>query len=171
VSRRHIAIGYDEVNVREAADFMRLKLETARTGNHWPEFEDAVNRLEGREWFPHMTGTWARLSSARFGWNQILGHDPAPFLDQIKVPILAVYGGIDTRVPSRQIVAELKTRLGDRVPLATHILPKANHLMLEAITGDLRGDGELPSLTRYVPEFFSLIESWADSVRVASDAE
>ncbi|MEV4887159.1 alpha/beta hydrolase [Chitinophaga ginsengisegetis] len=93
-------------------------------------------------------------------WYQYhLRHNPAPFLQQIKVPFLALNGDKDIMVPYKENLAAIA---GSGNPQVTvKVLPGLNHLFLhcESCTNE-----ELPRLKGDIaPEAWTAIKNWMQS--------
>jgi pimeloyl-ACP methyl ester carboxylesterase len=61
--------------------------------------------------------------------------DPAPALRQVRVPVLAINGGLDLQVPAAENLPAIKAALADDADVTTLELPDLNHLMQKATTG------------------------------------
>lgn len=85
--------------------------------------------------------------------------DPAPTLQQLQVPTLALFGELDTNIGAEKNKAawEAALQAGGNRDYTLRILAKANHLQLEAKTGSTQ---EMTSLQRFVPEYFSTVDDW-----------
>jgi pimeloyl-ACP methyl ester carboxylesterase len=86
--------------------------------------------------------------------------DPAPYLEKVHCPVLALFGGLDTQVPEAEnkqaIVAALEK--GGNHDYSVQVFPKANHLYVTAVTGSPK---EYASLKKeFVPGFLDLITLW-----------
>jgi fermentation-respiration switch protein FrsA (DUF1100 family) len=66
-----------------------------------------------------------------------LSHDPAPVLREVRVPVLAVNGGLDLQVPAREnlrAIGEALTTGGNKDHTEVE-LPGLNHLLQTAKAG------------------------------------
>src|SRR5436309_2677560 len=81
-------------------------------------------------------------------------YDPAPTLRQLQAPTLALYGQLDNNILAEKNKAawDAALKAGGNRDYTLRILPKANHLQLEAKVGS---NAEMPSLRRFVPEYFA----------------
>jgi pimeloyl-ACP methyl ester carboxylesterase len=86
-------------------------------------------------------------------------YDPGPTLRQLRVPTLALFGELDTNIlPGKNAAAwDAALKAAGNKDYAIRILPKANHLMLEAKAGN---NAEIPSLQRFVPTYYSTVIEW-----------
>lgn len=77
----------------------------------------------------------AQVNSPWFRY--FLFHDPAPVLEQVAVPVLAVNGEKDLQVPYEENLREIEAALkrGGNTRYEVHALPDHNHLFQRAETG------------------------------------
>lgn len=77
----------------------------------------------------------AQVNSPWFRY--FLFHDPAPVLEQVSVPVLAVNGEKDLQVPYEENLREIEAALqrGGNARYEVHALPDHNHLFQRAETG------------------------------------
>ena len=89
-----------------------------------------------------------------------LNHDPSEDWQRVSVPILAVFGGLDTQADAALNHTELEAavaRSGNEA-LTIHVLERANHLFQEAVTGSIAEYNDLPRA--FVPEFLPIVSEW-----------
>jgi uncharacterized protein len=138
---------------------MKLQYRFAQTGKGWQEYATARENLAARFGRPpdNFPGTpddpyWEFIRRLYF-------YDPAPTLRQLKVPTLAILGELDTNIlPDKNRTAwETALKSSGNRDYTLVILPKADHLMLEAKTGS---NQEMPSLHRFVPAYLTTIDQW-----------
>ena len=67
--------------------------------------------------------------------RSLLSYDPAPALQALTVPVLAVYGGRDLQVPPGQSEPVLRQLLAANPDATVQTFPNLNHLMQPATTG------------------------------------
>ncbi len=69
-------------------------------------------------------------------WERyFLAYDPAPALQKLTVPVLAINGSLDLQVPAREDLAAMRRAL-EHNPRATVVqMPGMNHLLQDAKTG------------------------------------
>jgi uncharacterized protein len=146
--------------VAQVVGLMRLQYQFARTGHGWDEYAAARQNLAARmggappETFP---GTrdhpyWQVIRRLYF-------YDPAPALRQLQAPVLALFGELDNNVLADKNKAAWEAALeaGGNRDYTVRVVPKANHLQLEAGVGS---NAEMPSLRRFVPAYFAVIHDW-----------
>lgn len=145
--------------VAQIIGLMRLQYHYAHTGEGWEEYFEArqalVRRMgaapetfPGRKNHPH----WQVIRQSYF-------YDPAPTLRQLQSPTLALFGELDNNVLPEKNMAAWNTALehGRNPDYTLRILPKANHIMMEAKLGN---NAEMASLDRFVPAYSRTIQEW-----------
>lgn len=145
--------------IAEIIAAMKLQYEFVRTGNGWEAYAAARKKLASRLGSP--PGTFpATPDDPWFGFiRRLLFYDPAPTLRQVRVPTLALFGELDNNILPEKNKAAWDAALaasGNR-DYTSVILPRANHMMLEAQAGN---NAEMASLRRFVPAYFSSVHDW-----------
>ena len=86
-------------------------------------------------------------------------YDPAPTLRQLQMPTLALFGELDNNILAGKNKAawESAFKAGVNRDYTLEILPKGNHIQLEAKVGN---NAEMASLQRFVPAYFTVIRNW-----------
>jgi dienelactone hydrolase len=106
-------------------------------------------------------GVEARIRSLESPWFRFfLTYDPAPALEKVKCPVLALFGGLDTQVPAKLNEDPMESALknGGNKDYTFKIFPNANHLFLAAKTGS---PSEYSSLKKeFVPGFLDTMSDW-----------
>jgi fermentation-respiration switch protein FrsA (DUF1100 family) len=103
----------------------------------------------------------AQLKMPQSPWfKYFLDFDPAPYLEKVRCPVLALFGELDLQVPAEEnkqaIVAALLK--GGNKDYTVQVFPKANHLYLAAGTGSPK---EYPMVKKeFVPGFLDFITRW-----------
>jgi uncharacterized protein len=61
-----------------------------------------------------------------------MGYDPLPALGRVKVPVLAVFGEVDTLTPVTQTIANYRKQLGEagNTDYTLEVFPNADHSLL-----------------------------------------
>jgi pimeloyl-ACP methyl ester carboxylesterase len=159
------ARGMKPQTVDQIVDLMKLQYRFARTGEGWADYAAARAALVARlgqapETFP------ASPDDPYLGFvRRLYFYDPAPTLRQLRIPILALFGELDDNIIAGKNKAawDSALRAGGNRDYTLRILPKANHLMLEAKVGS---NAEMASLQRFVPAYAATVIDWlADRVR------
>ena len=97
---------------------------------------------------------FTKLPSMRF----ILAFDPAPILDDVRVPVLALYGSKDLVVPADLNLPVLREALTHDGDVTIKEMPGLNHLFQHAKTGSLREFEEIEETLS--PEVMVIISKW-----------
>lgn len=156
------ARGMKPETIAQIVGLMKLQYEYARTGRGWKEYASTREAIAARIGRPPETfpGTpdhpyWGFIRRLYF-------HDPAPTLRRLTVPTLALFGELDNNIVAVKNKAAWDSALtvaGNR-DYTSRILPKANHIHLEATVGS---NAEMASLQRFVPEYAATIREWLAS--------
>jgi len=107
----------------------------------------------------------AQISQSQTPWfRYLLDYDPAPALEALTVPALAIFGELDLQVPpdSNAPAMEKALKASGQNQHRIVTLPGANHLFQKATTGS---PAEYATLDKaFVPELLPLITDWIESV-------
>lgn len=152
------ASGMPPRTIDQVIDLMKLQLQFARTGEGWEAYAAARGSLAARmgqsKTFPANPDDpqWEFIRRLYF-------YDPAPVLRQLRTPTLAIFGELDNNILAEKNSAawEEAMKASGNPDYTSRILPKANHLQLEAKIGS---NAEMASLQRFVPGYFNTIEGW-----------
>ncbi|MFC1982416.1 alpha/beta hydrolase family protein [Chloroflexota bacterium] len=92
--------------------------------------------------------------------SAIIAYDPAPVLEELTIPILALYGELDHQAPA-EVNSEAMKRIqknSGNENFVVEVIPKANHLFQEAVTG---GRNEWQTLKKELaPGLLDRITEW-----------
>jgi dienelactone hydrolase len=146
--------------IDEIVHLMTLQYDYLRTGQGWTEYLAARGRIAARmggnppEAFP-ATRDHPYLQFIR----PLILYDPAPAIRQLQLPVLALFGELDNNILAEKNRAAWEAALeaGGHRDYTLRILPKANHLLLEANVGN---NAEMKSLQRFVPAYFDIVLAW-----------
>jgi len=102
-----------------------------------------------------------QIIAVRLPWfRYFLDFDPATVLEHVGVPVLALFGEKDLQVPPEVNIAPMRAAL-ERAPTTDYtieVIPGANHLFQEAITGS---PNEYATLKKeFAPGFLDLMTRW-----------
>ncbi len=164
----------DEIARQQA--HQELILQAILTGEGWGEAEisarEAVRRElesmseEQRESIPDEEAfldisVEQQLSPLRSRYfRSLVTHDPRPDLVGLEVPVLALFGELDTQVPPAANAAALSEAIAaSAIPsYAIGTVSGANHLFQAAVTGSPDEYTELAP--EFTPEFLQLLTDW-----------
>ncbi len=103
----------------------------------------------------------AQMQAIQSPWYQFfLSHDPGDDWAQVSAPVLGIFGAKDAQVDAEQHSAALQAALAraGNNDVTIEVLPTANHLFQDAITGGVEEYATLaPNL---MPEFLQAISQW-----------
>lgn len=100
------------------------------------------------------------LQEAAQPWFQwITRYDPAPALQKLRCPTLALFGSLDLQVPPASNAPPLEA--APERDLTVTILPELNHLFQKAQTGSPTEYAKLPK--ELDPAFVSALTTWTDA--------
>ncbi len=160
VQNEMTARGMRPAGIAQIVELMKLQYAFARTGEGWDAYAAARGKIAARlggappDTFPGSPdhSYWQFIRRLYF-------YDPAPTLRQLQVPTLALFGELDNNILAEKNKAawDAALKAGGHPDHTVRILPKANHLMLEAKVGS---NAEMASLQRFVPEYFTTIREW-----------
>jgi pimeloyl-ACP methyl ester carboxylesterase len=156
--------------VSQIIGVMKLQYHFARTGDGWEEYAAAREKLATAIGKP--PGTFPGIRDDPY-WHfirRLYFYDPAPTLRQLRTPVLAIFGELDNNIVAEKNKAawDAALRAGGNRDYTLRILPKANHLQMEAKVGN---NSEMTSLQRFVPDYFTIVQDWlAKRVRLHSKA-
>ena len=144
--------------VEQIVALMRLQYRYARTGEGWHAYvaaRDALARLG-----PPPETMPATPDAPYWGFmRRLYFYDPTATLRRLRVPTLALFGELDNNIlPDKNRAAwAAALRAGGHPDYTLRTLPRANHVMLEAVSGT---NAESPTLRRIVPDYFTTILDW-----------
>jgi pimeloyl-ACP methyl ester carboxylesterase len=126
------ADNFPESTLAEAADFMQLKFEVARTGEGWEKLQAIMEKSRGERWlsYTNMSRSPERLRQI---YQTSMTYDPLPALENIKIPVLAYWGENDGYVPVTESVTVFEramTKTGNK-DYTVIIYPRGRHDLVE----------------------------------------
>jgi pimeloyl-ACP methyl ester carboxylesterase len=159
------------LNVQHELRFAGLPESAVAIGTRYQMLDDSVTRAGSgwdvlqRYYETHRAeATWLwppspADDSFRSYYRMLMDFDPTESWKRVTCPALFLFGELDANVPPRESWPPIEgaLRVGGN-PSVTHaVLPKANHLFLEAQTG---ARDEYPGLSRFVPGYFDAMARW-----------
>lgn len=147
------AVTNAEEDVAQGLATVTLMHDYARTGTGWQAYADAKDAIRQKPWASALGGT---IASDNWWWRWYrtkMDYDPIPMLEQVRVPVLAVWGDNDVLVPvakSRAAIAQAFTRAGNR-DVTFQVFARADHsLQTESWLHGRRPD----------PDYIDLLTDW-----------
>ena len=170
------ANGATAEQLRIQREVQEMLFRAVRTGEGWDEAQRIVEEQaraaiaelpeEQRAAIPDLdtfvrTRAQQQLVAVQLPWFRFfLDFDPATVLEQVNVPVLALFGEKDLQVPPDVNVGPMRAAL-ERAPTTDYtieVIPGANHLFQEAVTGS---PNEYATLKKeFVPGFLDLMTNW-----------
>jgi uncharacterized protein len=153
------ARGMKRETIEDITALMRLQYDYARTGQGWDAYASAREKLVARigrapESFPGTPNApyWGEI-------KRMYLYDPAPALTKLRVPTLALFGELDDNILATKSKPawEEALRAAGNTDYSLMVVPRANHLMLEAKIGST---AEMPSLQRFAPAYRTTVQDW-----------
>jgi len=153
--------GLPEASVAIGTRYQMLDDSVSRAGSGWEELQRFYERHRTEEtwlWPPRPADDWFRPY-----YRMLMDFDPSPSWKRVTCPALFFYGELDANVPPRESWPPIERALREagNHRVTQLVLPKANHLFLEARTGTR---DEYPGLTRFVPGYFDKMAQWLQSL-------
>jgi len=155
--------GVSEEEIAKALAYQRLDDNFTRTGQGWERLQEAHRKAHDAQAPWLLAEPQPADSSFRKMYRKMMDFDPVPSWRQVKCPVLAFFGELDHNVPpqpNREILEKTLASAGHTAATII-VLPKANHLFLQAETGV---QSEYPSLRAFVPGYFEQLGEWMRKV-------
>lgn len=145
--------------IENLVNLMKLQYRFAQTGQGWGDYATARDKMVAR--MGTAPNSFPGTQDDPY-WNfirRLYFYDPSLTLKQLVTPTLALFGELDNNIVAEKNRAawEDALKIAGNPDYTLRILPKADHLQLEAKTGS---NAEVPSLSRFVPEYRETIENW-----------
>ena len=171
-----LANGATDAEIEEQIGLQMRTFEAMRTGEGWDGIEAGLQQqilvsledmpVEQRQAITDVDEfvnsiVEGQLQSINSPWFQsLVSYDPAPDIEQITSPVLALFGELDLQVPAElnQKAVEQALEAGGNQDYTTVTLPRANHLFQESDSGSPAAYATLKK--EFVPGFLDLITEW-----------
>ena len=159
---------FSETEISDALDLMRLRDDVYRGNQPWEKLQETKEKLTDKKWLQYVPMPRTRESTNFEFYRRLpLDYDSAPALEKLRVPVLAIFGGVDQNVlPEKNSQAwRMALEKGGDKDYMIRILPHGRHGLLESQTG---ADVEVPHLKRIVPEYVPLALAWLRTHGIAT---
>jgi pimeloyl-ACP methyl ester carboxylesterase len=145
--------------IQQIVGLMKLEYKFAQTGQDWDAYTAAREKLVAR--MGAAPKTFPATPDDPY-WNSIRRfyfYDPAPALRRLRIPTLALFGGLDDNIlaAKNRDAWDASLKAAGNLDYTLLIFPSADHLMLDAKVGN---NAEMPSLQQFVPDYFSTVHGW-----------
>jgi len=161
-----LANGADETELNKMLTVSRTVLETVATTKNTASLLEKLDELLTPETLASL-GTAAgqrEMAKQRFTspWYRFfVTYDPADYLPQLTLPVLAIGGSLDWQVPSDENLAGTKNLLANNNDTTVRQFEGLNHLFQTAKTGAM---GEYRDIEEtFAPQALDLISSWINA--------
>ena len=124
--------GFPQTDIDEAVAYNKEIIQVGRTGKGWERFQKNQEEVRNKKWFVKSTVYLPSLEATRWRWIHLLSFDPLPRLQQVKCPVLGVFGELDNSTPVSLSVANMKDALakaGNR-DHTLKVFPHADHPLM-----------------------------------------
>ena len=163
--------GLADGDIRDALAFQSAKNSFMRSGSGWEDYAARRTRaLQPRAPWYALPGTDLNGPSTaeHADWShfrRFYFYDPAPTLRALRVPLLAIFGELDTPKGVERNVNALKTALsaGGNRDFTVRVFPNGRHNLMD-MTG--AAPNEFARLQRFVPGLFEAMAGWLERVVV-----
>ncbi len=165
-----------DAQIEKQAALQQQAIEAGLTGKGWDEVKAAMRAEYEAAWETISESdrktlgdktAWidkniqAQVSAMEGAWMKFfLSYDPAPALEKVAVPVLALFGELDTQVAAESNRAAVMAALdkGGNKDHTAKVFPDANHLFQSAKTGS---PGEYATLkAEFTAGFLDTISQW-----------
>ncbi|HEV3167434.1 MAG TPA: alpha/beta hydrolase [Isosphaeraceae bacterium] len=159
------ADGFPEADIAEALKFTQMRMDLIRGKGPFEELERTHAAVEKQPWFAYV-GRCDRVLF--YGARRLVDFDPGPVWEQVRCPVLAIYGDRDTSLPAEKSLPIIKrglARAGNR-DVTIRVFPKADHGLVITETGGpkeaktrskARQNGSEPE---FAPGYLNTMSDW-----------
>jgi pimeloyl-ACP methyl ester carboxylesterase len=170
------ANGATDEQVAENAALQRMIFQAMRTGKGWDAVEQTLDEqvrasidelpASRRQEIANVDSLVAlrvqqQISAVRTPWfRAFIDHNPARELEQVRVPVLAIFGETDLQVPPslNRVPMQQALEAAGNTDYTITVIPRANHLFLESETGR---PSEYATLEKvFVPGLLETVTVW-----------
>ncbi len=148
------ADGFDEREIREALSYQKQMFAYLRGKEDSINLQNASDRVAVTAWRNYVSSFDDK--NVMDWWRRHYQFSAVPWLQQLDIPQLVVYGEKDLVVPPDPNMAVMR-RLLKHPESEIKVYPGANHLML---LGEKRGDFQFTEIEGYPAGLFSDIHQW-----------
>ncbi len=148
-----------EEEIEKAITGLKSDINSLRTDEVRQHLEEGLQKLEseGNQKVLNASGP----DNPRFllWYTAVLDYSPVASLEQMKCPVLVLYGEADRGVPiiPNRDILENAFKNGGNNDVTFHVFPKGNHALMLSETGSMT---EFPYLTQFVPGLFPTMIDW-----------
>lgn len=149
--------GFGEAAVAEALAYTRLYFFVASTGRGWEQLQEETARLPEMEWAEYVQ--WPEKPDDLAWWHRHLSFEPALYISEFDIPVLAFFGEADRVVPAPANAGRLGKLLAARPDSRHRVLTVrgADHRLEVPGGRDASGQWRFPRIS---PAVLEALERW-----------
>ena len=154
------ANGLSESDIQDAVAHVRLFNRVLCTGEDWRLFQRSLEKGRSAPWSDY---AWAidkpPTKEEAESIRREVERDPLRVLQQVRCPVLAIFGGSDNVVPPQENVQPMREAFlaSSKSNYVIEVVPEATHTFLESATG---ADHLFPKVTHIDLRHFEMIQRW-----------
>lgn len=155
---------YTEADYQGAFDYQKKLVDLTTSGASWETIAAHVATAEGTTWGEYVDRPKSMDNSELDYFRRRTTFDPVPYLKEMTIPILALYGEDDFVVPPQENVPQLEAYLTEAGNTDYTIVsfPDVGHGMM--LGSGMQGEGEWPDQyyqwTNPQPDYYETIITW-----------
>lgn len=157
VELRMYADGFNKPTIEEALDYQNLMFSYLNGKADSLTLQNAADAMERKAWSGYVTS----FNNKQYmkWWRQHYTYDPRPYLKNLDLPILALYGDQDVLLKIREHRPVLEEFFAAHSDTVSKVITykNANHFL---ILGESRGDFQFSEIVGYAPGLFNTINEW-----------
>ncbi len=158
-------LGYSKTEIQEMLEARAMWTGYLRGTNSRAKAVAAIAKIENLPWYQYMyMPTVAQLKGpAESTWRTQMDDDPMAAVQQIKVPMLFIFGSSDPWIPVAQTVQSLRAIASTHPNITYTVIPDANHLMMRPPDPERMADATPQAVKTEVPEspaYFMELGAW-----------
>lgn len=127
--------GFSAQEIEEVTDFRRRLWTYYATGNGYEQMQADWAKAKTNPWFSKAKfgETYERLyppdvlEDPRLKSFSYMLYDPVPVLENLRIPVLAVFGEMDRHIPVQESVSKMKAAFAKNKKATIKIFPRAGH--------------------------------------------
>lgn len=156
--------GFSDEEVGEALEFQRSKNNFMRTGAGWEIYADLRQRAQSRRWFNYpgidANGPATKEAPLWASLRLIYFYDPAPILEKLTCPLLAIFGELDTPKGVAENIANLERALkkAGNKDYTLKVFPQAGHALLVGEAADRKNQST--AVMYFAPGYYETMDNW-----------
>ncbi len=152
--------GFSAHEVQAATNHQRLFFDALKGNVSWEQLAASTQKAQEARWADHVAlPTKERFDQRAPFLRRFFGYDPAPDLERVACPVLALFGGRDIIVPPERNVARMEQALqrGGNTDYTIRVFPAGDHVLAATPTGAMQ---EIPFQQALVPGYLDTVRSW-----------